>query len=62
VAAVAVAAAGASYDKAGCRQQQASKQTMGTVSRLTAADAGGSPEAWCLVGGEVGLNGVDQVL
>jgi hypothetical protein len=42
-------------------QTAASKQTMDTVSRLTAADAGGSPEAWCLVGGEVGLNGVDQV-
>ena len=60
VAAVAVVAAGA-YDKAGCRQQQASKQTMDTVSRPTAADAGGCPEAWCLEGGEVGLKGVDQV-
>ena len=54
VAAVAVVAAGERMTKLGADGdgKRASKQTMGTVSRISAAGGGESPEAWCSVGGE----------
>jgi hypothetical protein len=55
VAAVAVVAAG--KDDQAELQTAASKQTMGTGTRVSAAaDAGGSPEAWCF-GGRGGFDG-----